>query len=376
MNKARGERGPEGARTRPGVNSGVVVKSAFALLLATSLLSGACAPRAPASAADREQTKKPDGPSTPADIAEQALPSIVAIVTEDSLGSGFVVKEGGLVATNLHVVAGYTKALVVLHDRREFPVIEIYNADPRRDIAILRIDAGGLKPLALGDSDRVRPGEPVVAIGHPLGLTDTVSSGLVGAVREVEANFSVLQISAPIAPGSSGGPLFDDRGRVIGVATAILLGGQNLNLGVPINDVKRLLEKSEPVTLDELAKHTKRAQMPAVKRDIPRHPLSSLKGCAPERIALIAHAIENAIEVGAPLYNRGDFASCYHVYEGAALDIERKLGQSCRTPQKALADGRRRAASLKASHAQAWAMRDAFDGLLEVIQRWSVAQQR
>jgi len=207
-------------------------------------------------------------------------------------------------------------------------------------------------------------------------LTDTVSSGLVGAVREVEENFSVLQISAPIAPGSSGGPLFDDRGRVIGVATAILLGGQNLNLGVPINDVKLLLEKSQPVTLDELAKHTKRAQMPAVKRDIPRHPLSSLKGCAPERIALIAHAIENAIEVGAPLYNRGDFASCYHVYEGAALDIERKLGQSCRTPQKALADGRRRAASLKASHAQAWAMRDAFDGLLEVIQRWSVAQQR
>jgi serine protease Do len=230
--------------------------------------------------------------------------------------------------------------------------------------------------LSLGDSDKVRPGEPVVAIGHPLGLTDTVSSGLVGAVREVETDFNVLQISAPIAPGSSGGPIFDDRGRVIGVATAILLGGQNLNLGVPINDVKALLEKSEPVTLPELAKHAKRAQMPAVKREIPRHPLSSLKGCAPERIALIAHAIENAIEVGAPLYNRGDFASCYHVYEGAALDLERKLGKSCSTPQKALADGRRRAASLKASHAQAWAMRDAFDGLLEVIQRWSVAQQR
>ncbi|HEX6765417.1 MAG TPA: trypsin-like peptidase domain-containing protein, partial [Polyangiaceae bacterium] len=186
----------------------------------------------------------------------------------------------------------------------------------------------------------------------------------------------VLQISAPIAPGSSGGPLFDDRGEVIGVATAILLGGQNLNLGVPINDVKALLQKAQPVSLAALATQTKRAQMPNVQRKIPHHPLSALKGCDPPRIALIAHSIENAIQVGAPLYNRGDFESCYHVYEGAALDLERKLGQACRTPQKALADGRKRAASLKASHAQAWAMRDAFDGLLEVIQRWSVEQQR
>jgi serine protease Do len=355
------------------------VKLALSFLIAASTISVACAPRAPhASGADEHDGTEKSGstkPTTPADIAESALPSVVAIVTEDSLGTGFIVKENGLVATNLHVVAGYAKALVVLHDRREFPVIEVYNADPRRDIAILRIAADGLKPLVLGDSDRVRAGEPVVAIGHPLGLTDTVSSGLVGAVRTVESDFSVLQISAPIAPGSSGGPLFDDRGRVIGVATAILLGGQNLNLGVPINDVKALLQKAEPVSLAALAKTAKRAQMPSVKRQIPHHPLSALKGCDPGRIALIAHSLENAIQVGAPLYNRGDFSSCYHVYEGAALDLERKLGQSCRSPQKALADGRKRAASLKASHAQAWAMRDAFDGLLEVIQRWSVDQK-
>ena len=348
-------------------------------LLAVSTLAAACAPRSPAATSgehDDEAAKAgTNTPKTPADIAEAALPSIVAVVTEDALGSGFVVKDG-LVATNLHVVAGYSKALVVLHDRREFPVLEVYNADPRRDIAILRIDAENLTPLALGDSDKVRAGEPVVAIGHPLGLTDTVSSGLVGAVRQIEPDLSVLQVSAPIAPGSSGGPLFDDRGRVIGVATAILLGGQNLNLGVPINAVKALLEKSDPVRLEVLAKHTKKPQMPSVERKIPHHPVSSLKGCDAGRIALIAHSLENAIQVGAPLFNRGDFASCYHVYEGAALDLERKLGQSCRPPQKALADGRKRAASLKASHAQAWAMRDAFDGLLEVIQRWSVEQKR
>lgn len=338
----------------------------------------ACGPKPPAATGGEtnDAATKTEKPATPADIAEAALPSVVAVVTEDGLGSGFIVGKDGLVATNLHVVAGYQKALVVLHDRREFPVIEVYNADPRRDIAILRIEAKGLVPLTLGDSDKVRPGESVVAIGHPLGLTDTVSSGLVGAVREVEKDFDILQISAPIAPGSSGGPLFDDRGRVIGVATAILLGGQNLNLGVPINDVKALLDKADPVSLATLAKHSKRKETPTVQRKVPHHPLSSLKGCNSASIALIAHSIENAIQVGAPLYNRGDFASCYHVYEGAALDLERKLEKSCRSPQKALADGRKRAAGLKASHAQAWAMRDAFDGLLEVIQRWSVEQKR
>ncbi len=349
-------------------------------VLVLSALSGwaACTPKAPAATSGETHPEPPKGdkPSTPADIAEAALPSIVAVVTEEGLGSGFIVDKDGLVATNLHVIAGYSKALVVLHDRREFPVIEVFNADPRRDIAILRIEAKGLAPLTLGDSDHVRPGETVVAIGHPLGLTDTVSSGLVGAVREVEKDVDVLQISAPIAPGSSGGPIFDDHGRVIGVATAILLGGQNLNLGVPINYVKALLEKGDPVSLAALAKHSKRPVMPTVQRKIPHHPLSSLKGCEPTTIALIAHSLENAIQVGAPLYNRGDFASCYHVYEGASLDLERQIEKTCKSPQKALADGRKRAAGLKASHAQAWAMRDAFDGLLEVIQRWSVEQKR
>jgi V8-like Glu-specific endopeptidase len=355
------------------------MKFRFVSLLVIGLVAGiGCARQSgPVTGGEKTGSQKPaeEAQKTPADIAQTALPSVVAIITEDSLGSGFVVGDG-LVATNLHVIAGYSKATVVLHDRREFPVIEIYNGDANRDLAILRIDAKDLKPLALGDSDKVRAGESVVAIGHPLGLTDTVSSGLVGAVRKAETGVSVLQISAPIAPGSSGGPLFDDHGRVIGVATAILLGGQNLNLGVPINDVKALLEKSDPVTLAALAKQTKKAQLPAVERKIPHHPLSALDGCSTERISLIAHSIDQAIQVGAPLYNRGDFSSCYHVYEGAALDLERKLGGTCRSPQKALSDGRKRAAAQKTPPAQAWAMRDAFDGLLEVIQRWSIQQKR
>jgi hypothetical protein len=79
--------------------------------------------------------------------------------------------------------------------------------------------------------------------------------------------------------------------------------------------------------------------------------------------------MDGAIQVGSPLYNQGDFASCYHVYAGAALDLERRLGAACKGPRQTLGDGRRRAAELDDAAAQAWAMRDAFDGLLEVILR-------
>ena len=109
-------------------------------------------------------------------------------------------------------------------------MVEVWNGDRQRDLVILRIQAQKLPILALGDSNAIRPGDAVVAIGHPLGLEDTVSNGLVSAIRKVDADMTVLQISAPIAPGSSGGPIFNDHGEVIGVATAIMLGGQNSEL--------------------------------------------------------------------------------------------------------------------------------------------------
>jgi hypothetical protein len=186
----------------------------------------------------------------------------------------------------------------------------------------------------------------------------------------------MLQISAPIAPGSSGGPLFNDRGEVIGVATGILVGGQNLNFGVPVNYLKPLIETAAPLTMKLFAETTAPSKGPEVKRQVPKHALSLLQGCKAESIGLIAHSIQSAINVGAALYNEGQYASCYHVYEGAALDLERKLGPKCQKASRALAAGRKRAAGLSKSHEQAWALRDAFDGLLDVVERWSTAASR
>ncbi len=123
-----------------------------------------------AACARQGQTPAPATPQTPAQIAAHATPAVVSIRTPHSLGTGFVVRKDGWIATNFHVIAAGTEIMVSLPDGREFHVVEILNANPQRDLALLRIEADNLPTLPLGDSDALRPGDPVVAIGHPLGL--------------------------------------------------------------------------------------------------------------------------------------------------------------------------------------------------------------
>ena len=313
---------------------------------------------------------------SPAEITARSTPAIVTVRTGDGLGTGFVVRKDGWVATNFHVVRGATTVTVVFSDHREFPVVEIMNANPLHDLVILRIDAKNLPVLPIGDSDQVRPGDSVLAIGHPLGLEDTVSNGLISAVREVHSGLQLLQISAPIAPGSSGGPLFNDRGEVIGVATAISTSGQNLNFGWPSKYVTDLVQHPRPISMELFAAAMFAIQQQASSggehpRDIPRHELALLNGCTDANRELIFNTLRDAIEVGAPLYNSGKLAACYHIYEGAASDLTQRLPRSCGGPKRALSLGQRRAAKLSDPGEQAWALRDSFDGILELFERSS-----
>jgi hypothetical protein len=337
------------------------------MVLTAAILLAACRPAAPPPPPPPPPPAAPVA-LTPAQIAARATPSVVSIRSPNSLGTGFVVRNDGWIATNLHVIAGAPQLVVATPDKREFPVVEVLAADAQRDLALVRIDAQGLGALVLGDSEAVRAGDSVVAIGHPLGLEDTVSNGLVSAVRVVNPALTVLQISAPIAPGSSGGPLFSDKGEVIGVATAYSTQGQNLNFGVPVRYLKMLLEDTHPVPLAAFAAATARPDgFPHVKREIPHHDVKFLAGCSDDDLERAAHIMTEAIDVGAPVYNQRHFAACYHIYEGAALDIEKRLPFACPGPKKAMKDGRTRAQKLDEPAAQAWALRDAFDGLLEVI---------
>ncbi|HEY3501106.1 MAG TPA: trypsin-like peptidase domain-containing protein [Polyangiaceae bacterium] len=346
------------------MQSGVV-----ALIVACVAGAIGCASSAqPAAAPGEEPGAK--RPLTPAEIAARATPSIVSIRTPTGLGTGFVVREDGWIVTNLHVVAGSERVLVHLPTDKTFPVVEVMNASPPHDLVVLRIEAKELRPLPLGDIESLRPGDPIVAIGHPLGLEDTVSNGLLSAVRKIDG-MVLLQVSAPIAPGSSGGPLFNEQGEVIGVATAILVGGQNLNLGLPANYVKELVDNPDPMSFSDftraVARLRRRVETP--ERKIPRHPPTVFAGCDDRSIALMAHGISDAIAVGAPLYNQGNHRACFQIYQGAASDIENRLPKACQGPKRALAQGRSRAAELKDPAAQAWAMRDTFDGLVEAITR-------
>ncbi len=292
---------------------------------------------------------------TPAQIAQIATRSVVLIRTPTGLGSGFVAAANGKIVTNFHVIRDATQASVVTSDRVEHHDVEVIALDETHDLAVLRIGARKLEPLALADSSLAKPGEHVVAIGNPLGLGDTISDGLLSAIRDLP-QLTLLQISAPISPGSSGGPVFNDRGEVIGVSTFLLSGGQNLNFAIPINVVKPLLAGD---TGTPLATHVKAVP----HRDIPSYPPTLLNECPRPQVQVIVGAISQAINSGAPLYNQGNFEACYRIYEGAALGVQQTV-QQCQGPKQALADGIDNAKKLPGWSDKAWAMRDAFDGIL------------
>ncbi len=157
------------------------------------------------------------------------------------VGSGFLIGAEGLIVTNNHVVAGATEVNVRLDDGRTF-LAEVVGTDPQTDLALLRIDANGELPFVeFGDSDVVRPGDNVIAVGNPFGLGGTVTAGIVSAIdRDIQAGpyDAFIQIDAPINQGNSGGPLFNEAGEVIGVNTAIFSPtGVNVGIGfaVPAN---------------------------------------------------------------------------------------------------------------------------------------------
>ena len=168
-------------------------------------------------------------------------------------GSGFVLDKEGFVLTNAHVVEGADEVGVRFTEEGDPVEAEVKGRDPSTDIAILKVDPDDakLEPLPLGDSKRVRVGDPVVAIGNPFGFTRTVTSGIVSALqRQIEApnGFpirNVIQTDASVNPGNSGGPLLDAQGRVIGINSQIATGGSSGSVGiafaVPIDTAKQLL---------------------------------------------------------------------------------------------------------------------------------------
>lgn len=182
---------------------------------------------------------------TVSQIAQEFSASVVTIVALDendqplSVGSGFFIDTKGSIASNHHVLEGSAKAIVKASDGQKGEVLLIIKDDPALDLLVATTTLQNTTPLPFGDSDTVTVGEDIVAIGNPAGLEGTVSRGIVSGIRK-EEDMQWIQITAPISPGSSGGPVFNLNGKVIGVATAYIAEGQNLNFAMPVNYLKTL----------------------------------------------------------------------------------------------------------------------------------------
>ncbi len=174
---------------------------------------------------------------------------------EQDIGSGFIISADGMIVTNKHVVDTSGKYKVITNDGKKYDATNIYR-DPLNDIAIVKISpsADGLKPVEMGDSERIKVGQLVVAIGTPLGeFRGSVTKGIVSGLGRgitagspfegfVERLDDVIQTDAAINPGNSGGPLVNSSGQVIGVNTAIASGAENIGFAIPINVVKGALD--------------------------------------------------------------------------------------------------------------------------------------
>ena len=183
-----------------------------------------------------------------ASAIETADASVVTIFCYDyegelaATGSGFVAFDGKTIITNYHVMTSAYTCRISTNQDISYEVSKILCYSKDQDIAILQLSKDtGLQPLTLGDSSIVKKGETVVAIGSPLGIKNTVSTGVLSG-RLMENSMDVLQFTAPISSGSSGGALFDNNGNVIGITFASIVDGQNLNLAIPIELAVKLYD--------------------------------------------------------------------------------------------------------------------------------------
>jgi serine protease Do len=187
-------------------------------------------------------------------LTAQAMKSVVVIQhfgrdgKEDGVGAGFVISPDGLVATSLHVIGESRPITVQFADGSQREIVEVHAWDRRFDLAILRVAGTPLPALALGDSDTLKQGSPVLALGNPAGLKHSVVQGVLSARREVDGN-EMLQVAIPIEPGNSGGPLLDLKGRVQGVLTLKSAVTANLGFAMPSKLLQTLLDHPNPVPM-------------------------------------------------------------------------------------------------------------------------------
>lgn len=182
------------------------------------------------------------------DIARRCLPGVVSIKTKDKqgreigMGSGFIISQDGIILTNFHVITSAYQAEIKIGDD-VFKEVFLVKGVPDLDIVILKINAKDLAALPIGDSDSLINGQVVITLGNPWGFERSVSSGIISALRS-KGSLKLIQLTAPVSPGSSGGPVINEYGEVVGITNiASIFLAQNLNFAIPINYLNKIITK-------------------------------------------------------------------------------------------------------------------------------------
>ena len=300
----------------------------------------------------------------------ETSPSVVTLKVYDSLGtlrgqgSGFVATKDGTVVTCLHVIDQAEVIQILFPDGSTTYAMSIASVDSASDLATILGKKITHLPLAL-DTDDLAPGKPVVAIGSPLGMSNTISTGIISGIRPDTNYRGSIQFTSPISGGSSGGPLLNHEGKVIGIVTATEPAGQNINFAIGADKIQALLKsidpdspfkKLKPVS-NELREKIEGGQ--GIRNAI-------MRDCAPEDVVALDTMIEEAIMVGVDIYNAGHALGCFRVYEGTAYKILNKLGDRSELIQSTLEKALKNADDKKPADTRAWVMRGAFDTLLGV----------
>jgi S1-C subfamily serine protease len=200
-----------------------------------------------------------------AEIYEKASPSVVSIMAfneneqEEGQGTGFIIGSDGFIVTNWHVLSGAHSIEIELLNGDKYKTASLVLEDKNKDICVIKIDAKGLSVLPLGNSERVRVGQEIITIGAPLGLGIQLTPGDISAIREGE-----FQFTAPVSPGSSGSPVFDKKGAVVGIVTKQIPSwiAQNINFAIPVNSLVELIEANKTKVSEEPTQKVYEVQKP------------------------------------------------------------------------------------------------------------------
>ncbi|MBI5496945.1 MAG: trypsin-like peptidase domain-containing protein [Deltaproteobacteria bacterium] len=298
-------------------------------------------------------------------LAHVIAPSLVVVELPGRVCGAFLAAPGRLV-TCVHPLAGDATATLRLPDATQWHVEDVLWMDPARDVMALPLPGGQCTPVTWADGrEVVHEGTQLFAVQAP-GSAQSITGVKVRSLHEVGGERCVAELDRSLPEGASGGPLLTAEGHVVGVVAAGLGEGGPLSLAVPLHAGDLLLVRREQMSLQQA---WARLAQRLPRRAVPEHPLELLDGCSALGLRFIQRALTEAIGVGAPAYNRGDFEGCWRVYAAVAEKLVEQR-EDCPGAQQALRDGLAHALCLNDDNARAWAMRDAFDGLLKVIDAW------